>query len=316
MRHRSAAPNIRRVIVAYATVLAFASAGCGGLAAGRETKPGEIWGGPGTRDGRLQKPRAAAADANGNVFVADMTDRIQVFSPDGTFLRCWRLPDFDIDGPTGMSVDAAGNVLVADTHFFRVLVFSPTGTVLQTIGGVKQGTAPGQFGYVRDAVRLRSGEFVTSESGEFDRIQVFAADGRFLRTWGSPGDAPGQFRRPEALALDNRERLFVADTCNHRIQIFDVFGRLLGHWGGHGTVPGRLSYPYDIAFGPDGSLYVCEWGNCRVQKFSCDGRSLGCWGTAGRGPGELNNPWALTVDHTGRVYVVDTGNHRVQRVPL
>jgi sugar lactone lactonase YvrE len=301
--------------LAVVAVLVVLAAGCAGASA-RDGRLEQTWGGKGTRDGRLQKPRGAAIDAAGQLHVSDMTDRIQVFSPAGEFLRLWRLPQFDVDGPTGLSFDHEGHLLVADTHFFRVLVFDREGQVVQTVGAGVQGTAPGQFGYVRDVVRDRRGQFFTCESGECDRIQVFAADGKFLRTWGAPGPEPGRLRRPEALALDARDRLFVADSCNHRIQIFDPNGRLLAYWGTFGTAPGQLAYPYDIGFGPDGNLYVVEWGNCRVQKFTPDGRSLGIWGSAGREPGQLNNPWALAIDGQGRVHVIDTGNHRVQRVAL
>jgi DNA-binding beta-propeller fold protein YncE len=274
-----------------------------------------VWGDRGNRPGHLQRPRAIAADDHDRLFIADMTDRIQVFSTDGAFLHHWRLPAFNVDGPTGVSIDNAGNVMVADTHFYRILIFTPDGEPVATIGGV-QGAEPGQFGYVREVVQDASGYLITCEYGWADRIQVLDPDHRFVAHWGQYGTEPGQFRRPESLALDGQGRLFVADSCNHRIQVFETNGKLLGVWGGQGAALGQLSYPYDIAFGGDGNLYVCEWGNHRVQKFTPDGKSLGAWGRAGRDRGQLNFPWALAVDQHGRIHLADSSNHRVQRIVM
>src|SRR5207302_9578722 len=86
-------------------------------------------------------------------------DRIQVFDRDGHFLRSWRTPDFNVDGPSGLTVDRYGRVLVADTHFYRVLVYSPEGSLLFQIGDGVQGTTPGRFGYPTDVVTDRAGNF-------------------------------------------------------------------------------------------------------------------------------------------------------------
>jgi DNA-binding beta-propeller fold protein YncE len=278
--------------------------------------PELVWGIHGTKPGWLHKPRVAAFDARDNLFVADLTDRIQVFDRDGNYLRGWRTPDFNVDGPSGLTVDRLGRLLVADTHFYRVLVYSPVGELLLQIGDGVQAPTPGRFGYTTDVLIDKQGNFYVSEYGENDRIQVFAPDGTWLRQWGGHGYEPGQFLRPRALAMDDKERLYVADSCNHRIQVFDTSGKLLDVWGTRGTAPGQMSYPYDISIGRDGALYVCEYGNQRVQKFTPDGKSLGLWGGPGREQGLLNNPWALAVDSRGAVSVIDSNNHRVQRFRL
>jgi DNA-binding beta-propeller fold protein YncE len=208
-------------------------------------------------------------------------------------------------------------VLVADTHFYRVLVYNTSGELLFQIGDGVQGTTPGRFGYPTDVVIDKAGNFYVSEYGENDRVQVFSPDGKtWLREWGGHGYAPSEFLRPRALAIDDQDRIYVADSCNHRIQVFDTQGKLLSVWGTRGSRPGQMSYPYDLSIGPDKNLYVCEYGNARVQKFTLDGKSLGVWGAPGRDPGELNNPWALAVDHQGEVSVIDSNNHRVQRFRL
>ena len=274
-----------------------------------------VWGRRGISDGRLQKPRAMAIDANDQIYIVDMTARIQVFDLDGRFLRGWQTPDHKFGKPTGLSIGADGRVFVADTHYYRLLVYSRDGTLLQIIGGT-QGQKPGQFGLVTDAVQDSQGNYYIAEYGEYDRIQKFSPHGRFLFQWGGHGSQSGQFIRPQNLAVDEDDRIWVADACNHRIQIFDSGGRLVKTWGTQGGAPGQLYYPYDLVLAPDDVVYVCEYGNHRVQKFTRDGRSLGCWGTHGRAEGQLHNPWALVRDSQGMIYVLDTNNHRVQCVKM
>lgn len=273
-----------------------------------------VWGRRGMSNGRFQKPRAMAIDREDRIYVIDMTARIQVFDTEGRFLRVWRTPAKEAGKPTGVSVARDGRILVADTHYFRLLAYSPYGELLQTIGGTF-GQEPGQFGLVTDAVEDSQGNLYIGEYGEYDRIQKFSPDGRFLLQWGGPGSQPGQFARPQNLAVDPLDRIWVADACNHRIQVFDTEGKLLWLWGAQGRHPGQLSYPYDLVLAPDEDLvYVSEFGNHRIQRFSSKGRSRGCWGAYGRNAGQLANPWALVRDSRGYIHVLDTGNHRVQKV--
>lgn len=274
-----------------------------------------VWGRRGLAQGRLQKPRAMAIDSDDQLYLVDMTARIQVFDRNGNYLRGWQTPEHVNGRPTGLSFDRQGRLLVADTHYFRVLVYSRRGELLQTFGGT-QGHEPGQFGLVTDVVQDRGGSYYVAEYGEYDRIQKLSPQGEFLLQWGGHGDLPGQFRRPQGLCLDDDDTLWVADACNHRIQQFDAKGKLLQCWGGQGDAPGRLSYPYDVTIDRQGQLLVCEYGNNRIQRFTRDGHSLGIWGAHGRRPGEMHNPWSVVCDRAGTVYVLDTNNHRVQRVAL
>lgn len=274
-----------------------------------------IWGRRGISEGRFQKPRAIAIDAEDRIYVVDMTARVQAFDRQGKFLACWRTPAKQNGKPTGLAVGRDGTVLVADTHYSRVLVYSPTGKLLRTIGGVF-GHRPGELAQVTDVAQDSQGNYYVGEKGEYDRIQKFSPDGEFLLEWGGHGMEPGQFVLPQSLAVDENDHLWVADACNHRIQVFDPEGKLLRTWGSQGRGLGQLDYPYDLALADDGSVYVCEYGNHRVQRFTREGKSLGAWGHPGRREGELFNPWGLVRDSRGSVHMLDTGNHRVQRVAM
>ena len=313
MNHRSLnSPQSCRLLILLVTLTAVT--GCD-EASPTFGKLDKVWGRRGISDGRLQKPRAIAIDDRDELYIVDMTARLQVFDTDGNFLRAWQTPVHDNGRPTGISIDRQGRLLVADTHYYRVLVYSREGKLLQTIGGTR-GEGPGEFGFVTDVVDDRQGNLYVSEYGEWDRVQKFAPDGTFIKQWGGHGSEPGKFARPQSLAFDEQDRLWVCDSCNHRVQVFDTDGKLLFTWGAQGSAPGELYYPYNIAHSSDGHVYICEYGNHRVQKFTRDGRSLGCWGRHGRAEGETHNPWAIVLDSQGRLHVLDTNNHRLQRVAL
>jgi DNA-binding beta-propeller fold protein YncE len=287
-----------------------AAIGCGGPNA----PPELVWGRRGIKDGEFVRPRAVAIDGDDRLYIVDYTARIQVFDRDGKFLNlCWKTPDYRNGRPSGLSIDRDGNLLVSDSHYHCLRIYSPEGKVLRKIGG-EAGSEPGQLGYVSDAVQDAGGYYYVAEFGENQRITKLDPDGKFLKCWGSPGSEPGQFARARALALGPDGNLYVADACNDRIQVFTRDGQLVACWGQRGEAPGELAYPYDLAFGPQGDLYVVEYGNHRVQKFTPKGESLGCWGGPGAEPGRLHSPWALAVDSRGKVHVIDSENHRVQRI--
>jgi hypothetical protein len=282
---------------------------------GAPAVPERVWGAQGIEDGQLQKPRAIAIDDQGRLFLVDMLARIQVYDLDGNFQRGWRTPVSVNGRPCGLTIARNGDLLVADTHYYRVLRYTPEGELrtAATLGGTP-GAEPGQFGFVTDAVEDSQGNLYVGEYGDNDRIQKFSPAGEFLLQWGSHGTLPGQFRRPQNLTIDAKDRLWVADACNHRLQVFSATGELLGGWGDAGSAPGQLYYPYDLQLDGRGHVYVCEYGNHRIQKFTEEGVSLGCWGSEGREVGQLHNPWAVGLDAWGRLHVVDSGNHRVQRI--
>lgn len=290
---------------------------CGCFRSASSERPEIVWGTHGKSNGRFDRPRAVAIDSHDELYIVDKTGRIQVFDTDGRFLRGWRTPEIEHGLPCGLAIDRDGNLLVADTHYFRMLVYTPAGELLagRTIGG-RQGNSPGEFNFLTDVAVDSRGNYYISEYGQFDRVQKFSRAGQFLTQWGSHGSEPGQFIQPRCLLMDDRDQIWVADACNHRIQIFDVAGespRLVRMWGRCGTAPGEMRYPYGMAFDGKGCVYVSEFGNSRVQKFTLDGRYVAAWGKPGRRAGELNQPWSLVRDSRGRLFVLDTYNHRVQR---
>ena len=278
---------------------------------GGEAKVVSSFGGIGRGHGRFVYPRAIDIGPGGNIFVIDKSGRIQSFTADGEFRSEFKMPLFEVGKPTGLSFAPDGNLYVADTHYHRVVVFSPEGKQLSEFG--QFGEEEGSFIYPTDVAFSGDGRIFVSEYGGNDRISVFSDEGVFQYCFGSAGGGRGELSRPSALCVDKAGgRLYVADACNHRIAVYNFDGGLVEYIGSPGRDQGRLRYPYDLALSANGNLVVCEYGNNRLQLFSPDGRSLGVYGGPGRMLGQLAYPWGLAVDGKMRVFVVDAGNNRIQ----
>jgi DNA-binding beta-propeller fold protein YncE len=262
-------------------------------------------GGPGADAGRFAWPRASAWDPRGFLYVVDKTARIQKFDLTGRLVKVWSTPANEKGRPTGITVDAKGELLVADTHYHRVLRYSSEGQLLAEFGS--EGSEPGKFLYPTCVAIGPDGSLYVSEYGGTDRIQVFTPEGKLIRTWGSYGKEPGQFDRPQHLAISG-EKIYVADAANHRIQVFTLEGKLLTSWG-------DLKYPYSVSIDAQGNVLVAEYGRHRVTKFGPGGNPLAFAGQPGTGSAELNTPWAAFPIGGDLIAVVDCGNHRVQLWP-
>jgi DNA-binding beta-propeller fold protein YncE len=263
--------------------------------------------------GELNKPRSVAVDAQDNLYVVDMTGRVQKFSSNGVFQLSWQMEQTDLGKPKGMSRDCDGNIIVLEPHYQRVNVFSPEGQPVAHWG--KRGTNAGEFTSPRAVAVDSRREVFVSEYGLVERVQRFAARGeQLLGGFGHSGNGPGEFNRPEGLCVDSQDRVYVADSCNHRIQVFSSDGKFIRAHGKAGKGTGELSYPYDICVDAAGWQYVCEFGNSRIQVFDANDRPLEIIGGPGAAPGQFSNPWGVALDSAGNLYVADSRNHRVQKL--
>jgi DNA-binding beta-propeller fold protein YncE len=274
-------------------------------------QPEAIWCETGTGPAQVVYPRGIAYKPQDDTFfVVDRVGRVQHFDHRGKYLNEWRMPDHRIEGPTGVSVGPDGNVYIPDTHNYRVLVFSPDGTLLRKWGTL--GKEPGQFIYPTDVAFDSRGNVFVGEYGDNDRIQVFSPQGQFLYTFGQFGRGPGQFMRPESLVIDGKT-LYVADSCNHRIDVFKTDGTFIRSIGEVGSGLGQFRYPYGLDMDHEGHLIVCEFGNNRVQMIDKEsGKGIKTWGSGGHDPGQLAYPWAVAIDKRDRIVAVDAGNNRLQ----
>src|SRR5262245_12417006 len=98
-----------------------------------------------------------------------------------------------------------------------------------------------------------------------------------LSQFGSWGSAKGQFASPRAAAVSATNRIYIADTGNHRIQVFLSDGTSVACWGKRGSGPSEFLFPSGIAVGADGDVFVSDTGNDRIQVFDPDGTFRRQW---------------------------------------
>jgi len=272
----------------------------------------EIIGRRGAGAGEFNKPRSLALDREDNLYVVDMTGRVQKFSKDGKFLLSWQMPQTDLGKPKGMCLDEKGNIVVVEPHYQRVNHFSPEGKLVAQWG--KSGTNRGELTLPRSVAVDSRGDVFVTEYTRVDRVQGFAgSDKKPFLLFGDPGSGPGQFNRAEGIGLDKEGRLYVADSCNHRIEVFSPDGKWLRSYGQPGNNRGEMSYPYDVRVDPAGNQFVCEFGNSRIQVFDAHDQPIEIIGGPGAAPGQFSNPWSIALNSRGDLYVCDAGNHRVQK---
>jgi DNA-binding beta-propeller fold protein YncE len=281
------------------------------VSCGEVEAPDAIWGRAGREAGEMIYPRAIArSPVDGSLFVIDRVAHIQRFDPSGQPLNGWVMPEWGQGKPVGLTVDTDGNLWVPDTHYHRVIVFTPDGREIRRFGS--KGSGPGEFDLPTDVAFDSAGNVYVSEYGQNNRIQVFDRDLKYLRGWGQMGQGDGDLARPQSIAIVD-DLLYVADSCNHRIAVFGLDGTFVRNLGRSGSGPGEYRFPYGLEADAEKQLIVTEFGNGRVQKIErATGAHLATWGRTGRLAGELNYPWAATQLADGRVVVCDAGNNRLQ----
>ena len=157
--------------------------------------------------------------------------------------------------------------------------------------------------------------------GRGARVTAFNQDGSVATSWGSSGQADGQFQEPWGVGVAPNGNVYVADTWNHRIQYFDPSGKFLGKWGHLGDAKGRTDADPSVFWGPrsvaissDGEVYVTDTGNKRVQVFGLDGTFKRMFGGEGNAPGQFKEEVGVALDGQANVWIADTWNGRIQKL--
>jgi len=169
-------------------------------------------------------PLGLAFDTKGDLFVTNVGSPFQAvhqFAPDGTFVRTFG-KDGQFSFPNGVAVDPAGNVYIADSNNGRLVVFDGQGNEL---GAIHRGVKVGDLGLPRGAaIDDASRVYVADVTGQSVQVYQALATGehspKYVGRFGEEGSADGSFRMPNAVAVDGRSRVYVADWRNNRIQVW------------------------------------------------------------------------------------------------
>ncbi len=248
----------------------------------------------------LFNPRTMAADAAGNIYIADY---------DNSRLR-------EVSGGIIATIAGTGN------YYGSTGYGGPATSATLTPTSVAVG--PDQTLYIADQSNLR---VVRLAGGVLEPIAGNGGDG--FSGDGGPATS-ATLSIPEGVAVDGLGNVYISDSFNNRVRkvsngvITTVAGNGAAAFSGDGgpAASASLNFPEGIAVDGSGNLYIADQGNNRVRVVS--GGTIttiaGNGAAAFTGDGgsalaaSLNTPWAVAVDASGDLYIADTGNSRIRKV--
>ena len=217
----------------------------------------------GSDQGQFQTPRGIAVDSEGNILVVDHDNhRIQKFTAEGKFLKAvGSHGDKPLQFSSPISITfATGSkkIYVSDLDNCRIQVLNSDLTFSGTFetGSSKKPlcTACNKDGRV----------YVVYDT-DHPFIEVFTADGRFLRTF--QRRSSGKNRLVYCIAIDTSGRVYIAEGPNYAISVLTTAGQLMKSFGKRGVGLGEFHCPRGLAVDSSGVVYVCDYRNDRIQMF-------------------------------------------------
>ena len=273
------------------------------------------------------------------------------FSAEGKFLREIGHNLYAWSYAHSVKIDKHDNIWVADKGSDMVIEFNPEGRVLMVFGRKQEasdeGTGPlnhvkptlppidGMFRQVTDMTWDQAGNTYISDGYINSRVAKVDPNGNWLKSWGEPGDQPGQFNVPHSIAADAQGNIYVADRGNRRIQVFDSEGKFLRQitidvpvkpdarpaignkpTQNTGTMSPGSPWAICISPGPNQVLYSSDAFPGRIYKLTLDGKVLGMFGESGKQLKQFGWIHELACPSENELYVAELLNWRVQKLIL
>jgi hypothetical protein len=310
----------------------------------------------------LGEVAGVAVNSKGHVFVfsrgnttgpayAAGAAQLLEFAADGKFVREIGHNLYAWSFAHAVKIDKQDNIWVADKGSDMVIKFNPEGRVVWVFGRkqeasdegtealrhVKPPLPPidGMFRQVTDMTWDLDGNTYISDGYVNSRVAKVDKHGNWVKSWGEPGDQPGQFSVPHSIAADAQGNIYVADRGNRRIQVFDTDGKFLRQFSidvplkpdAHpaignrptqttGTMSPGAPWAICITPGPNQVLYASDAFPGRIYKLSLEGKILGVFGEAGKQPKQFGWIHEMACPSENELYVAELLNWRVQKLIL
>jgi len=270
------------------------------------------WGTFGSGPGQLNGPYGIAVSGD-EVYVSDEgNQRVQVFRPDGTFVRA--MGEGLLQAPRYVAIDSQAKQRASFARL-RLLCSHGRATASPLFEIVFGDADLNVFSIIFRMVCGNNDDdrvFVTDRDSH--QCQIFRKkDGAFVSSWGTnkESDKPGDFNQPAGVAV-NGDLVYITESYGNRVQVFRKDGELVRTFGKEGVGKGQFQGAHGIAV--DGQhVFVSDCYNDRVQAFDKCGLFIKAWESRGK----FCQPRGLSA-RGGRVVIADTKNNRAQvlRAPL
>jgi hypothetical protein len=243
------------------------------------------------------------------------------------------------------------NIWVTDKGSDMVIKFNPEGRVAMVFGRKQEAsdesTEPlkhpkpplppvdGMFRQVTDVTWDPAGNAYISDGYINSRVAKVDKNGKWLKSFGEPGDQPGQLATPHSIAADAQGNIYVANRGNGRVEVFDSDGKYLrqikisspfdyanampaiGNKPGpdaKGTMAPGSPWAVCITPGPNQVLFVADAFPGRLYKLSLDGKVLGVFGESGKMLNQFGWIHEIACPSENEVFVGELLNWRVQKL--
>jgi len=316
-------------------------------------------GGPAT-SASLSYPLGVAVDSAGNLYIADEANqRIRRVDTSGTITTVAGNGTGGYNGdniaatsaelyyPTGVAVDSAGNLFIADSSNYVVRRVDASTGFITTVAGNGHSGFSGDNGPATNAsLALPSGVAVDGAGNLFiadmwnSRIRRVDATTRIITTFAGGGtDGLGDgglatsasLALPSGVALDGSGNLFIADWLSERIRRVDAVAGTISTVAGNGTAgfsgdggpatSASLNQAYGVAVDGSGNLFIGDTDNNRIRRVdAATGTISTAAGSGSDGDGGpatsalLVAPSGIVADAAGNLFIADTSNSRIRRV--
>ncbi len=256
---------------------------------------------------RFKSPYGVITDASGNIIVADtLNHRIRSISSDGTVTTIAGTGSMSFaDGasatarfnvPTGVVIDALGNIIVADSINHRIRNIDTNAMVTTIAGSVSMG------GF------LLEGAFADGASNT------------------------AKFNTPIGVVVDALGNIIVADSFNHRIRNINAdamvttiagtgsIGLDNGSFADGASNTARFNAPTGVAIDALGNIIVADRGNNRIRSINSDGvvttiaGSVTGFADGAGAAARFNAPMGIAIDALGNIIIADRDNHRIRKI--